>query len=134
MVSVSVNNLMVPAGTNTYQMACLVTLSSSIGPNISALSISWQHNNQPVDTSQDRVQVSEPLGVLSFFSNSLTLSDISEHDSGEYCCTASIAGNQTKLKNCVEVNVTTNSKYIYCLKAKISLLKTLRSDKNFRQF
>ena len=102
---------MVPVGTDTYQMACLVTLSSSIGPNISALSISWQHNNQPVDASQDRVQVSEPFGVLSFFSNSLTLSDISQHDSGEYCCTASIAGNQTKPEDCVVVKVTTDSKY-----------------------
>ena len=107
-ITVSVNNLMVPVGTNSYQMTCFVTLSSSIGPNISALSMSWRHNNQPVDTSQDRVQVSEPFGVLTFFSNSLTLSDISEHDSGEYCCTASIAGNQTKLNKCVEVKVTTN--------------------------
>ena len=112
MVTVSVNNLMVPVGTNTYQMICIVTLSSSIGPNISALSISWQHNNQPVDTSQDRVQVSEPFGALNFFSNSFTLSDISQHDSGEYCCTASIAGNQTKPEDCVEVKVTTNGKCI----------------------
>ena len=112
MISVSVNNLTVPVGTNSYQIDCFVTLSSSIGPNISALSVSWQHNNQPVDTSQDRVQVSEPLGVLSFFTNSLTLSDISQHDSGEYCCTASIAGNQTKLNNCVEVKVTTNGECI----------------------
>ena len=113
MVTVSVNNLMVPSGTDTYQIDCFVTLSSSIGPNISVLSISWQHNNQPVDTSQDRVQVSEPIGLLNFFfTNSFTLSDISEHDSGEYCCTASIAGNQTKPQDCVEVKVTTNSECI----------------------
>ena len=103
---------MVPVGTDSNQIDCFVTPSSSIGPNISALSISWQHNNQPVDTSQDRVQVSDPFGVLSFFSNSLTLSNISQHDSGEYCCTASIAGNQTKLEDCVEVKATTNSECI----------------------
>ena len=99
---------MVPVGTDTYQIDCFVTLSSSIGPNISALSVSWQQNNQTVDTSQDRVQVSDPFGVLSFFTNSLTLSDISQYDSGEYCCTASITGNQTELNNCVKVKVTTN--------------------------
>ena len=112
MVTVTVNNLMVPVGTNTYQINCFVTLSSSIGTNISALSISWQHNNQTIDTSQDRVQVSEPFGVLTFFSNSLILSDINQHDSGEYCCTASIAGNQTKLEDCVEVKATTNGECI----------------------
>ena len=112
MVTVSVNNPMVPVGTDSYQMTCIVTLSSSIGPNISALSISWQHNNQPVDTSQDRVQVSDPIGSLSFFTNSLRLSDISQHDSGEYCCTASIAGNQTKPNDCVELKVTINGECI----------------------
>ena len=111
MVTVSVNNLMVPVATVSYQINCSVTLSSSIGPNISALSVSWQHDNQPVDTSQDRVQVSEPFGALTFVTNSLTLSDISQHDSGEYCCTASIAGNQTRPEDCVEVKVTTESKY-----------------------
>ena len=104
---------MVLVGTNSYQIDCIVSLSSSIGPNISVLSISWQHNNQAVDTSQDRVQVSEPFGVLNFFfSSSLILSDISQHDSGEYCCTASIAGNQTKPQDCVEVKVTTNGECI----------------------
>ena len=66
MITVSVNNLLVAVGTDSYQMTCFVTLSSSIGPNISALSVSWQHNNQPVDTSQDRVQVSEPFGTKIF--------------------------------------------------------------------
>ena len=112
MVTVSVNNLMVPVATVSYQINCSVTLSSPIGPNISALSISWQHNNQTVNTSQDRVQVSDPLGSLSIFTNGLTLSDISQHDSGEYCCTASIAGNQTKPQDCVEVKVTTNGECI----------------------
>ena len=111
MVMIPSNNLMVPVGTNSHQLTCIVTLSSSIGPNISALSISWQHNNQPVDTSQDRVQVSDPIGSLRFFTNSLTLSDVSEQDSGEYCCTASITWNQTKPEDCVVVKVTTESKY-----------------------
>ena len=100
---------MVPVGTDS-QIDCLVTLSSSIGPNISALSISWLHNNQTVNISQDRIQVSETLGIGSqdVFSSNLTLSAISEHDSGEYCCTASIAGNQTKSNDCVELQVTTD--------------------------
>ena len=99
----------VTVGTDSHQIDCLVTLSSSIGPNISALSISWLHNNRIIDMSQDRIQVSEPFGADFFFISSLTLSDISQHDSGEYCCTASIAGNVTR--DCVRLKVTTNGKY-----------------------
>ena len=99
---------MVPVGTDSHQIDCVVTLSSPIGPNISALSITWLHNNQMISSSLDRYQVSETLGAHTIFISSLTLSDISQHDSGEYCCTASIAGNQTKLNDCVELKVTTD--------------------------
>ena len=101
MVTIPVNNLMVPVGTNSYQMTCFITLSSPIGPNISALSVSWQHNSHTVNMSKSLIGPN-------FFDSSLTLSNISEHDSGEYCCTASIAGNQTRLEDCVDVKVTTD--------------------------
>ena len=61
-----------------------------------------------ISSSLDRYQVSETLVHTQHLSSSLTLSDISQHDSGEYCCTASIAGNQTKLNDCVELKVTTD--------------------------
>ena len=103
------NNLIVPVGNNSHQLTCLVTLSSSIGPDISALSISWQHNDQMIRSLLDRTQVSEPeISGENSFTSKLTLSTISQHDSGEYCCTVSIAGNQTELKSCVELKVTTD--------------------------
>ena len=71
--------------------------------------MSWLHNNQIIDMSQDtRVEVLETFGAQVFFTSSLTLSDISQHDSGEYCCTASIVGNETEPNDCVELNVTTD--------------------------
>ena len=122
-VLISEKNAMKPVGTNPYSVVCLVTLSSSIGPDISALSISWQHNNQTVNTTLDEINAPN-----TFFNNSLALSDISEQDSGEYCCTASIAGNQTKSKNCVELKVKTNGEYciLQCL-VKIFLPKNLEA-------
>ena len=108
---------MVPVGTDSHQIDCVVILSSSIGPNISALSISWLHNNRIIDMLQDRVQVSETLSAHSLFISSLTLSVISQHDSGEYCCTAIIAGNQTKPKDCVQLKVTTSGEYIALVEA-----------------
>ena len=113
MVMIPSNNLIVPVGTNSHQLTCRVTLSSSIGPNISALSISWQRSGQMIRSLHDRTQVSEPENSGENTVNSkLTLSDISEHDSGEYCCTASIAGNQTKPEDCVEVKVTTDGEQL----------------------
>ena len=116
---------MIPVGTDSHQIDCLVTLSSSIGPNISALSISWLHNNRIIDLSQDRVQVSETFGAHTTFISSLTLSDISQHDSGEYCCTANIAGNQTKSKDCVELKVKTDGE---CNRVAETHLTLLLSD------
>ena len=113
MVTVSENSLMVPVGTDTHQIDCFVTLSSSIGPNISALSISWLHNDQMISSSLDRFQVSETIIMGGKFSSNLTLNEISQHDSGEYCCTASIAGNETKTKNCVELKITVNGEYLH---------------------
>ena len=105
MVSVSVTDLMVPVGTDSHQIVCFVTLNSFIGPNINALSVSWLHNNR---TIEDKINMSKRFIPRTFFNSSLTLSDISQHDSGEYCCTASIAGNQTKPKDCVKLKVTVN--------------------------
>ena len=104
---------MVPVGTDSHQIDCFVTLSSSIGPSISALSISWLHNNQMISSSLDRVQVSETIIRGENFSSNLTLNEISQHDSGEYYCTASIAGNQTKLSDCVGLKVTVNGEYLH---------------------
>ena len=112
MVVVSMTDLMVPVGTDSYKIDCLVTLSSSIGPNISALSISWQHNNITIDMFHNVSLGSIPLTL---FDSSLTLSEISQHDSGEYCCTASIAGNQTKPNDCVGLKVTVNGEWSFII-------------------
>ena len=113
MVMIPSNNLIVPVGTNSHQLTCIVTLSSPIGPNISALSISWQRSGQMIRSLHDRTQVSEPeISGENTVNSKLTLSTISEHDSGEYCCTASIAGNQTELKSCVELKVTTDGEQL----------------------
>ena len=112
MISVTENNLMVSVGTDAHQIFCSVTLNSPIGPNINALRVSWQRNNQTISSSLDRFQVSETIiSGKNTFTSSLTLSDISQHDTGEYCCTASIAGNETKPNDCVELKVTTNGEY-----------------------
>ena len=75
-----------------------------------------QHNHQPVDTSLDRVRVSDTFVALSFFTISLTLS-ITQHDSEEYCYTASsVVLKEVSLarpEDCVDVKAKTNGEYMY---------------------
>ena len=108
MVSISETNLIVPVGTQTHMISCTVILSSAIGPDHSALSVSWQHNNQTA--SHDRVHVSPTQGVSNMFYSDLLLQQVSEHDGGVYSCAASLTGNETTIADHVELEVTTNSK------------------------
>ena len=100
---------MVPVVTQTHIISCTITLSSAIGPDHSALSVTWQHNNQLV--SHDRVHVFPTQGDVSnvFYSN-LALQPVSQHDGGVYNCAASLTGNETILDDHVELDVTTNGR------------------------
>ena len=108
MVSISEVNLMIPVETQTHIISCTITLSSAIGPDHSALSVTWQHNNQPV--SHDRVHVFPTQGVSNVFYSNLTLQQVNEHDGGVYNCAASLTGNETKVTDHVELEVTTNGR------------------------
>ena len=107
-VSISETNLMIPVGTQTHILSCTITLSSAIGPDHSALSVTWQHNNQTVP--HDRVHVFPTQDVFNVFYSNLTLQQVSEHDGGVYHCAASLTGNETGIADRVELEVTTNSR------------------------
>ena len=109
MVLVSKNNLMIPVGTQTHTILCIITLSSTIGPDHSALSVTWQHNNQTV--SPDKVNVfSTQGGESDMFYSDLALQQVSEHDGGVYHCAASLTGNKTTIADHAELEVTTNGR------------------------
>ena len=108
MVSISDTNLMIPVGTQTHIISCIITLSSAIGPDHSALRVTWQHNNQTV--SHDKVQVSPTQGVSNVFYSNLTLHQVSQHDGGVYNCAASLTGNETTIADHVELNIATNGR------------------------
>ena len=99
---------MIPVGTQTHMISCAITLSSAIGPDHSALSVTWQHNNQTV--SHNRVRVSPTQGVSNVFYSNLTLQQVSEHDGGVYNCVASLTGNKATITDHVELDVTTNGR------------------------
>ena len=108
MVSVSEANLMVPVGTQTHIISCTITLSSAIGPDHSALSVTWQHDNQTV--SHDKGFPTQ--GVSNVFYSNHTLHQVSQHDGGVYNCAASLSGNDTTIADQVELQVTTDGTYV----------------------
>ena len=110
MVSISDTNLMIPVGTQTHIISCTITLSSAIGPDHSALSVTWQHKNQTV--SHDRVHVFPAHGVSNVFYSNLTLHQVSEYDGGVYYCVASLSGNDTTIADQVELQVKTDGMYV----------------------
>ena len=88
--------------TPSAQINCTTTLSSSIGPDHSALTVTWMHNNQSINASQ----MSPAASVFtSSFTSVQTLLNISQSDEGQYCCSASFAGLSTE-SDCIDIQVT----------------------------
>ena len=110
MVSISEANLVVPVGTQTHIISCTITLSSAIGPDHSALSVTWQHNNLKI--SHDRVHVFPTQGLSNVFYSNLTLRQVSQHNGGMYNCAASLSGNDTTIADQVELQVTTDGTFV----------------------
>ena len=79
-------------GDQNVELQCTVTLSSTIGPDYSALSIDWTRGADTIINSFSSLQ---PLGntqISDTFSCNLTLATISATSAGLYTCNATITG------------------------------------------
>ena len=80
-------------GDQNVELQCTVTLSSTIGPDYSALSIDW--NDFITDTIINNCPSPQPHGntqISDTFSCNLTLATISATSAGLYTCNAAITG------------------------------------------
>ena len=97
----------VPVGTDNHLMNCTITLSSPIGPDHSALNVTWLHNNQSISAADGIVEARNITASPTWlFQSDLTLHQISQFDDGQYCCIASISGNTTITSDCDYLHVT----------------------------
>ena len=79
-------------GDQNVELQCTVTLSSTIGPDYSALSIDWRDTT---DTIINNCSTPQPHGntqISDTFSCNLTLATISATSAGLYSCNAAITG------------------------------------------
>ena len=100
MVAIEPNNIVSLTNGRTHaNITCTVTLSNDIGPNYTALSVSWM-TNSPGDS---KVQ---PLtgAAKDKFTRSLTI-PLTNTGQRNYCCNALLAGNATTVSACSTVKI-----------------------------
>ena len=94
-VSVDPMNIKALAGTADVTLTCSIQLTNDIGPDYSALSVSW---SSPVPTEAGSVSPT-PM-TQKEFKSTLNIPLIMK---GQYCCNASLTGNSTVVSACASV-------------------------------
>ena len=79
-------------GDQNVELQCTVTLSSTIGPDYSALSIDWRDSTDTIINNCSSPQPHGNTQISDTFSCNLTLATISATSAGLYTCNAAITG------------------------------------------
>ena len=79
-------------GDQNVELQCTVTLSSTIGPDYSALSIDWRDSTDTIINNCSSPQPHGNTQISDTFSCNLTLATISATSAGNYTCNAAITG------------------------------------------
>ena len=105
-VSTGRESVVVLLGTLNVKLNCSIELSNQIGPDFSSLLVTWKHNGTSIQMKTSlSLQLTGNLGCNDNFNSTLTLSNVDYRNSGEYCCSASLASSMT---NCVSLTVSGN--------------------------
>ena len=88
------------AGTANVRLTCSIQLINDIGPDDSALSVSW---SIPVPTVAGTMSPT-PM-TQKEFNSTLNIPLIMK---GQYCCNASLTGNSTVVSSCASVEILGN--------------------------
>ena len=79
-------------GDQNVELQCTVTLSSTIGPDYSALSIDWRDSTDTIINNCSSPQPHGNTQISDTFSCNLTLATISATSAGNYTCNGNITG------------------------------------------
>ena len=99
-MSVNPMNIKALAGTADVRFTCSIQLTNDIGPDHSALSVSWL---SPVPTEDGSVSPTIPM-IQKEFKSTLNIPLIMK---GQYCCNASLTGKSTMV-SCANVEILSN--------------------------
>ena len=107
-VSCDSESVVVLIGTQNVKLNCSIELSNQIGLDFSSLLVTWKHNGTIQTNPSLSPQMTGNPGYNDKFNSTLTLSSVDYRNSGEYCCSASLAGSASSMKNCVFLTVSGN--------------------------
>ena len=79
-------------GDQNVELQCTVTLSSTIGPDYSALSIDWRDSTDTIINNCSSPQPHGNTQISDTFSCNLILATISATSAGLYTCNATVLG------------------------------------------
>ena len=104
-VSINGNSISALKGTNNIMISCVITLNNTIGPDYSALSVTWTHIG-----TQSTMLPATPIAMngksSSIFTSKLTINSNEFSDSGSYCCVAVVIGSgDTSKMDCITLSV-----------------------------
>ena len=103
------NDIIVISGTQNVKLNCSIELSNQIRSNFSALLVTWNYNGTAIQANTSlSPQVTGNHQYTDKFNSTLTLSSVDYRNSGEYCCSASLAGSVSSMTNCVFLTVSGN--------------------------
>ena len=89
-VTINEDSISALKGTNNIIISCTITLNNTIGPDYSALNVTWTHNGSQLH-EQAAVLQATPSGELSsLFTSVLTIDGNEFSDSGKYQCAAAV--------------------------------------------
>ena len=85
-------------GTADVRLTCMIQLTNGIGPDYSALGVSWL---SPVSTEDGLLTAMTQKTIKSIINIPLVMK-------GQYCCMSSLTGNSTIVSSCVSVKILGN--------------------------
>ena len=100
-------------GDQNVELQCTVTLSSTIGPDYSALSIDWRDSTDTIINNCSSPQLHGNTQISDTFSCNLTLATISATSAGLYTCNGNVIGSKQNIFHAV-FNVTVRGTYCKC--------------------
>ena len=102
-VTIKKDKMFALKGTN---ISCTITLNTIIGPDYSALNVTWTNNGSQYGQDTMQLQSSTSRETSTKFTSVLTINSNEPSGNGRYCCFAAVIGSgDSDMMDCVTLNV-----------------------------